>query len=330
MMAGVVKQSVIDITNSKDMSATTPDRSSTVMYMDDRKRLTDAAIDRFCMASCTLAMIRKIRTFRSREKEKYLPKPIGWVRSLSLTRVMSQLPLRSNGKKRGSDMSPPDKERMRRKLGMGKRTFSSYDTVLFSMYEDEHWSLMVFYIQSDGLLCAYHYDSLVGCHADLARRVIEALVYLSMIPRECELRRLGNYPQQNSDFECGYSVLMMVGAVTSSYLVQIGREPTHKLPVKDFPSLDAKGVYKLYNLIFKTLNNKTEGEYPSEQLDKMGDISKVKSLVTLYRHTCEGLLGQTTVFETGDCSVYNAGHTVETSELNKNKDHKHKKRKTDT
>jgi hypothetical protein len=187
-----------------------------------------------------------------------------------------------------------DKEHMRRKLGFSEDdSISNYDTIMFSLYEGEHWSLLVCYLATVGDRCIYHYDSLFGTHTELARRVVQMLIYVNILPSYCKLQRLGNYTQQKMDFECGYAVVMMVGAIASLYAdgFSIHGERFNRVPLQHFPRMDAQGLGKLYKDIFHNfLGGKTTGTYPSEHIPTDG--SRPTSLVTLYGHVRDILLNR--------------------------------------
>lgn len=260
-------------TTIKDKKAEEEEPDDTVKYMDEDKRLTDAAIDRFSIASCTRAMMNKLEQHRGRDA-RYPARPIGWIRSLTVTHILEAYARkevntmeRVNAAIRKLGLGYDSKEHLRSQKIPGKPLVSlleCYDTVIISLYGGEHWSLMACYVQSEGLNHVYHYDSMNGVHAELARNVLTLLIYLCLVPETCTLRRVANYPQQRSTFECGYSVLMMVGAITVAYQVSSHDKGTPRVPLDDFPSLDRLGVERLHKVIYQSLGNSTKSAYPSE------------------------------------------------------------------
>jgi hypothetical protein len=84
---------------------------------------------------------------------------------------------------------------------------------------------------------------------------------------------------------------MMVGAIASLYAdgFSIHGEKFVRVPVQHFPSMDARGIGKLYKDIFHNfLGGKTTGTYPSEHIPTDG--SRPSSLVTLYGQVRDILL----------------------------------------
>jgi len=262
--------------------------------MDDQKRLTDSAIDRFAMASCAMVMVRRMKALRAARRAADpapLPLPMGWVRSHAITSVIAELARRGRASQR---VTQRDRERMRRKLGLSPPTASAglpspflhYDVVLLCLYGDEHWSLMVCYVQTEGAGVVFHYDSLFGAHRRLAQRTTRALILLGVLPIGCKLRRVDAYPQQRSYYECGYSVLLMVGAVMTAAMRQIG-DPVRPLIPTEFPSLDREGVRRLRQGIFQKLGNSTVGTYPSEAPE---DAAHSTSYVPMYRRVRDQMI----------------------------------------
>ncbi len=254
----------IDITGDDSVPPTTQGTPTSknsqgydeVKYMDNQKRLTDAAIDRFCMASCTRAMMYRGKEIHG---NTFRAKPLGWIRSLSVTRVLS-------------DVENPsyDVALCRRKLGLENHILELYDTVMISLHGGDHWSLMVCYVQTEGIFNVYHYDSMFGAHIHLAETTMNALISIGVLPRGCTLHNVCDYPQQKSYYECGYSVLMMVGTITSCYqdVDRMGTLGTPRIPSEEFPSLDERGVQKLWLVIYRSLGKSTTSYYPSERVVK--------------------------------------------------------------
>jgi len=276
-------RSFIDITNDaeRDDSTAPP---HIVRYMDDRKRLTDSAIDRFCIASCTQAMTQCVKA--NQQRGYPMPKPLAWVRSLSITRVLQEW----DEKYKSGRI---DKTKYLKKLGLGETvSILDYDILILSLYEDEHWSLMVCYVQTESTKYLYHYDSQFGMHANLARRARLLLIELGILPRECKLRRVQDYWQQKADYECGYAVLMMMAAIYVGYVNANTASVipgTPRVPFENYPSLDKRGVNTIYHSIYRSLGNQTLSSYPTEHMS-MTSTRKPESLVTLYRYVCERLL----------------------------------------
>lgn len=255
-----------------------------VIYMDENNRLTDNAMDRFAMSALAGNMnLRRKKLFNIGYKPEVfhmVSRPLGWVRSHSVCKIVSEVerfagssdPERVINSK--WKMSKETKERLIRSMGLGnietKRMYklSQYDTVFFSLYDEDHWSVLVCYAQNQGLKYLYHYDSLSRYHVEYAKRVKNALIACGVLPSSAHIYSHKDYPQQNSFYECGYSVLTLVCRIGTKYVqkdnmrdISEGVEP---LSSEEFPRSNSQKIKTISECIFRGLGNTNIAAYPDE------------------------------------------------------------------
>lgn len=274
------------------------DEQDSVIYMDENNRLTDNAMDRFSLATLAGHMnLRRKMLFKIGYKPEIfhlVSKPLGWVRSHSVCKIVSEVERIAGSSNEEKVLAcrnkiPRDvKKRLVRSMGLGNietkqlYSLSHYDTVFFSLYDDDHWSVLVCYSQSQGLKNLFHYDSLVPHHAAYARRVKNALIACEILPLGARTYVHQKYPQQNSFYECGYSVLTLVCNVGMKYVQKdnakdIG-EGVEPLKAAEFARSTTQKINSISKSILRGLGNKRIAAYPDEAaMIKITKIMKQKS-----------------------------------------------------
>jgi len=278
-------------------------KKSKFAYIIDQK-LTDNAIDRFSGASISKAMMeRKQRTQNMTIEDKSVlrdnSKPIGWVRSHSVCKILRKF---KECKKSGLERGDIHKDVVMRNMGLGnmqKKTsfeLQEYDVVLFCLFQDEHWSLMVCYVQSTGPQHVFHYDSMYPFHLTMAEEVFRSMVYFGILEKEANLHSVSGYPIQKENFECGYTVLLMVSCICNIYKDKTKTEEISKgvevIPKHMFPVVSPEGARNLSKIIFNFLGSSHEGDYPPEKISfqkektrqSSGTTKHKPSLLSYYNH----------------------------------------------
>jgi len=252
-------------------------------------------MDRFCGSSLSKAMIERIDILNENSPDflKKLGtnnKPLGWIRSHSVCVLMNFF---EKKKKKKNDHLK--KETILRKLGLGNPEnktayhFEEYDTIMFSLFQDDHWSLMVCYVQNMGIKHIYHYDSLYPFHLQYASQICEALCYFELLDKDYIVHSVSGYPIQEKTFECGYAVLLMVSCICNQYKecdkiedINRGVSPISK---DKFPVVSPARAIQISEIILNFLGS-SKGDYPPEILnqDLYRDKNVKPSLLTYYNH----------------------------------------------
>jgi hypothetical protein len=275
-----------------------------VRYMDKIGRLTDTAVDRITFASAAKAMWD---TYNRCLRDPGIPykKPIGIIRSLVVSNIIATTERHGEGSKRKNrPLDHTEMATLRKKLGLGisaengggrdlwgggTPSVDFYDVVVIPLFSDEHWSVMVCYngdVDETSAATLHHYDSCNGCHDDLAHKARDALVEIGFLPEGCFVKRTPEYPQQKDMYECGYSVIQLVGVISAAY--QTSHAPTSKLTIEEFPSMEEERIKALSAEIMNMLGGSRFGSYPSEL--NIQEKTPPRSLVTLYNTVRERLL----------------------------------------
>jgi len=190
-------------------------------------------------------------------------KPMKWISSLSMCLAIRKLRaglLKSEEEFLIQCSMLTRKEAMwiRTQRGMNVYDFlkDKYDTIFFSVFGVEHWSLLVWYIGSEKGF--WHYDSLknVFTGEDInmqpATEIVAHLGWANVLPVvRCDIHMPKWMPSQPGGWECGHYVLMTVIFICTEYL-KTSSMPTETLTKEYTTSYtpdNIKSLWKQYAVL---------------------------------------------------------------------------------
>jgi len=251
----------------------TTSRTKTVSI---RPKISDGTITEFWQ-KCFLSLF-------ARMEDKKMLHRILFVSSLNTVNVI-------NYYKRGEFGS----DNIRGRLGISKGEYSLFDkydlviSVIFTKIgeKDGHYALLVLYSETPYEI--YYYDSVMNYCLESCKSFIVALCKANLVPRTVKLTRILDYPQQSSNFECGYIVCGMIQVLTIQFTTLKTGDKMMPLISKQYPVIDDKQLglvedyihLSLYTYLLNFFNDRWTGSEP------IPDIPHLNNFEEMYRWVIE-------------------------------------------